>query len=49
MCKKWPFLKSILVDINNWHIMASLCPGIRTDAPDSTIKAYVTQELSKNS
>lgn len=49
MCKKWPFLKSILVDINNWHIMASLCPGIRTDAPDSAIKAYVTQELSKNS
>jgi len=49
MCKNWPFLKSILVDINNWHIMASLCPGIRTDAPDSTIKAYVTQVLSKNS
>ncbi|HUV78852.1 MAG TPA: YkgJ family cysteine cluster protein [Desulfobacterales bacterium] len=49
MCKNWPFLKSILADINNWHIMASLCPGIRTDVPDSTIKAYVTQELSKNS
>ena len=49
MCKNWPFLKSILVDINNWYIMASLCPGIRTNVPDSTIKAYVTQELSKNS
>jgi len=49
MCKNWPFLKSVMVDINNWHIMASLCPGIRTDVPDSTIKAYVTQELSKNS
>ncbi len=49
MCKKWPFLKSVLVDINNWHIMASLCPGIRTDVPDSIIKACVTQELSKNS
>jgi len=49
MCKNWPFLKSVLVDINNWHIMASLCPGIRTDVPDSIIKACVTQELSKNS
>jgi len=49
MCKNWPFLKSVLVDINNWHIMASLCPGIRTDVPDSTIKAHVAQELSKNS
>ena len=49
MCKIWPFLKSVLVDINNWHIMASLCPGIRTDVPDSTIKAHVAQELSKNS
>lgn len=49
MCKKWPFLKSVLVDINNWHIMGSQCPGIRTDVSDSTIKACVTQELSKNS
>ena len=49
MCKNWPFLKSVIVDINNWHIMASLCPGIRTDVPDSTIKAYVIRELSKNS
>ena len=49
MCKTWPFIESILVDTSNWYIMASLCPGIRTDAPDSTIKAYVTQVLSKNS
>ena len=49
MCKEWPFLKSVLVDINNWHIMASQCPGIRTDVPDSTIEAFVAQKLSKNS
>jgi Fe-S-cluster containining protein len=49
MCKKWPFLEIVLVDITNWHIMASQCPGIRTDVPESTVKTYIAQELSKNS
>lgn len=48
MCKIWPFIESILVDIKNWQIMASLCPGIRTDVPDRIIRKCVTQELSKN-
>lgn len=48
MCKAWPFIESVLIDINNWYIMASLCPGIRTDVPNSIIKECVAEELSKN-
>lgn len=48
MCKAWPFIESVLIDITNWYIMASFCPGIRTDVPDSIIKECVAQELSKN-
>jgi len=48
MCRNWPFIKSILVDINNWHIMAALCSGIRTDLPDSVVKECVRKELTKN-
>jgi Fe-S-cluster containining protein len=47
MCREWPFIKSVLVDINNWYIMAALCPGIRTDFPDSVIKECVRKELTK--
>ena len=48
MCRNWPFIKSVLVDINNWHIMAALCSGIRTDLPDSVVKECVRKELTKN-
>ena len=49
MCRDWPFIKNVLADIKNWHIMASVCPGIRTDIPDEIIKKRVIKELSKNS
>jgi hypothetical protein len=48
MCKAWPFIESILVDTGNWAIMASLCPGIRTDVANRIIKKCVARELSKN-
>jgi len=48
MCKNWPFIKSILVDINNWYIMSALCSGIRTYLPGSVVKEYVRKELTKN-
>jgi len=48
MCKTWPFIESILVDTSNWYIMASLCPGIRTDLPNRKIKKFVAEELSRN-
>jgi uncharacterized protein len=47
MCKTWPFIESVLFDVGNWHIMASLCPGIRTDLPDRVIKEYVAQKVLK--
>lgn len=45
MCKQWPFIKSVLIDINNWHIMAALCPGIRTDIAGNVIRECVGKEL----
>jgi Fe-S-cluster containining protein len=47
MCKKWPCIESILVDVNNWHIMASFCPGIDTGVSDRMIREYVTEVLLK--
>ena len=49
MCKKWPFIESILADVNNWRIMAALCAGIRTDVPGRLIKECVKKVLSTNS
>lgn len=46
MCKQWPFIESILVDVNNWHTMASCCPGIQTDVPDQVITACVKKVIS---
>jgi Fe-S-cluster containining protein len=46
MCKAWPFIESVLIDIGNWHIMAASCPGIRTDLPESIIKACVGKVIS---
>ncbi len=47
MCKEWPFIRAVLVDMKNWHIMAGLCPGIRADAPPDIVRGYVIKQLSK--
>ena len=49
MCKKWPFIESILADVENWRIMAAMCAGIRTDVPGRLIKECVKKVLSTNS
>ena len=49
MCKKWPFIESILADVENWRIMAALCTGIRTDVTGRLIKECVKKVLSTNS
>ena len=41
MCKQWPFIESVLVDVKNWQIMAGMCPGIRTEVDDESIKLCV--------
>ena len=45
MCKDWPFIKSLLVDITNWHIMAASCPGMRDDLDDKVLLALVRNAM----
>ncbi len=45
MCRAWPFIKSVLVDVGNWHAMARACPGINTDLDDEVIRQGVRQML----
>ena len=47
MCKAWPFITSVLKDVQNWHIMAGFCPGMRTDFPDDVILRVVRGVLEK--
>lgn len=47
MCRAWPFIESVLVDIKNWHIMAASCPGMRTDVSDGVIEACVRKARSE--
>ncbi len=47
MCKAWPFIESILIDPENWKIMATVCPGIRPDVPRDILLKIVKAELSK--
>ena len=43
MCRKWPFIDSLLVDVSNWLIMADSCPGIRRDIPPDKLEKYLKQ------
>ncbi len=46
MCRKWPFIESLLVDAGNWKVMAASCPGIRTDLPDRCVQECVRKVIS---
>ncbi len=48
MCRRWPFIKSILVDVSNWKKMSGSCPGIRPDAKPEDIIARVKKELGRD-
>ncbi len=37
MCRVWPFISGVLVDVRNWRVMADNCPGMRTDVSDESI------------
>ena len=43
MCRRWPFIDSLLVDSGNWLIMADSCPGIRRDIPPDKLEKYLKQ------
>ena len=47
MCRQWPYLPSVLVDIQNWHTMAVGCPGIKTNLADDVIKLCVRRKLAQ--
>jgi len=48
MCRKWPFLESILIDSTNWLTMANSCPGIRTDIDIDALERFVKQMILHN-
>jgi uncharacterized protein len=45
MCKAWPFIEAVAIDISNWHIMAKACHGIRTDFSDWIIESCVRKVI----
>lgn len=47
MCRSWPFIKSILIDVANWYIMADVCPGMRRDVAEHRILTCVRQVLAR--
>ncbi len=47
MCKAWPFIESVLIDVENWQIMAGFCPGMRMDLPDTVILDCVRKEIQR--
>jgi hypothetical protein len=49
MCRRWPFIDSVLKDVANWRIMASMCPGIWADAPGSRVKECVQKAFRDES
>jgi Fe-S-cluster containining protein len=48
MCKKWPYIESVLKDPANWRIMAAMCPGMQRDADPSHVIRCVRSYLDKN-
>jgi Fe-S-cluster containining protein len=45
MCRRWPFIESVVTDPLNWTIMAGFCPGMRTDVSLSWVRSCVEKIL----
>ena len=45
MCRRWPFIDALLVDIGNWNAMAGSCPGMRTDLDEKTLLSAIRHIL----
>ena len=45
MCRSWPFIRAVLVDVKNWYAMADSCPGMRTDVTEAQIRRAVEQAI----
>jgi len=46
MCRQWPFIESVARDAANWEIMASVCPGMRTDVARERVQDCVRRVLA---
>ena len=46
MCRKWPYIESLLIDFDNWNIMASMCPGMNKKAPVRMVKTSSKKDRS---
>jgi hypothetical protein len=49
MCRRWPFIESVLRDVANWRIMASMCPGMMAEAPGSRVEECVRKAFRDES
>ena len=49
MCRQWPFIDSLLVDISNWHVMAGVCPGMHDNLDDEQLLAVVRKKIEGTS
>jgi hypothetical protein len=45
MCRNWPYIDSLRVDIRNWQIMADTCPGMRLDMSDEQLRQAILTRL----
>jgi Fe-S-cluster containining protein len=41
MCREWPFIRSVLTDAANWHIMAASCPGIQKNVSMDQVQSHI--------
>ncbi len=41
MCRDWPFIRNVAREPENWHIMAGMCSGMKTDVPLENIVEYI--------
>ncbi len=45
MCKAWPFIQTIILNPENWNIMAGSCPGMKKDVEHDILKKIVEHEI----
>jgi Fe-S-cluster containining protein len=46
MCRRWPFIESVVKDAFNWKIMAAFCPGMRADLPLDSVRECIQEILA---
>jgi Fe-S-cluster containining protein len=48
MCRAWPYIHSVLIDMQNWYIMAKSCPGMRTDIRQDLVRQQVKRKIERS-